>query len=77
MQCSSVASCVHVLLEILVTVLEHEHQLRLGVDHVVESQDIDVLEFLEQGNFADCGARRSLLRVKVNLLERHNLICRS
>ena len=41
---SSVAVGIHVLLEISIHVLEDEHELVLGVDDIVQGEDVFVLE---------------------------------
>lgn len=43
---SAVASRVHVSLQIRVHVLENEHELALGVDDIVEGEDVGVLQLL-------------------------------
>jgi len=66
-----VAAVVHVLLEVALQVLEHERERLARVDDVVEGDDVGVLELLEQGGLADRGARRALLMLQPDLLERH------
>ena len=51
---AAVAVLVHVPLEIAVAELENERELGLGVDHVVEADDVDVLELLHERDLADC-----------------------
>ena len=55
-ECSSVAAGVHIFLQVLVHVLEDEHELVLGVDDIVQRDDVLVLELLHQGDLADGGA---------------------
>lgn len=43
-QRSAISVRVHVALEILLTVFENEHELGLGVDDVVEADNVDVLQ---------------------------------
>ena len=66
---------IHVLLEISVAVLEDENQLGLGVDNIIESDNVDMLQLLHQRDFADRSRRSPFLGIKVNLLERNNLVC--
>ncbi len=55
-------------------VFEDEGQGGLGVDDVMEGDDVDVLEFLEQGGLADGGERRALLLLEPDFLQRHHLL---
>ena len=72
-QLPAVAIGVHVLLQVLVHVLEDEHQFVFRVDDIVEGDDALVLQLLHQRDLADGRRRRSLLRVKVDLLQGHHL----
>jgi hypothetical protein len=47
MEGTALAARVHVPLEILVAELEHERELGVGVDDIVQPEDVDVLELLE------------------------------
>lgn len=47
-QLASVASRIHVLFQILVHVLKHEHQLVLSVDDVVQRDDVLVLQLFHE-----------------------------
>lgn len=64
---------IHVSLQVAVHVLKHEHQLVLGVNNIVKSNDILVLELLHKRDFPDRRRRRSLFGVEVDLLERNEL----
>ena len=66
---------IHVLLEIPVAVLEDENQLGLGVDNVIEPDNVDVLQLLHQRDLTDGGRRGSFLGVEMNLFEGNNLVC--
>lgn len=65
---------VHVALEILLTKFEDEDELRLGVDDIVEANDVGVTEFFHKGDFSDGSGGGALLRIEVDLLERDNFI---
>jgi len=65
---------IHILLEISVTVLEDEDQLGLGVDNIIESDNVDVLQLLHQRDFTDRSRRGSFLGIEVNLLECNDLV---
>lgn len=71
---AAVAVRVHVLLKILLAELEDKHELCLGVDHIVQTDDVFVVKLLHERDLADRGRRSALLRIKVNLLQRNNLI---
>src|SRR3989338_3809265 len=68
------AERVDVLFQVLVEVLEDQGQLLLGVDHVVQSDDVGVLELLEKRDLTDRGARDSfVLTLQTDALQRHDL----
>lgn len=46
---------VHVLLQVLIAEFEDEDEFALGVDDVVEADDVFVLELLHERDFADGG----------------------
>ena len=73
-QSAAVAVLVHVFLEILLAILEDEDEFCFCVDDIVKSDDVDVLELLHEGDLADGGRGRALLRVEVNLFQRHDFI---
>ena len=64
-----VAVGIHILLEIFIHILKHEHELVFGVDHIVQRDDILVLELLHKRDFADCGGGRAFFGVEVDLFE--------
>jgi hypothetical protein len=72
-QCSSLALCVHVLLQVLVHVFEDQHELILGVDNIVEADDVLVLQLLHQGNLADCCRGCAFFRIEVDFLQCYQL----
>lgn len=73
LQGAPVAVCVHVLLKVAVEELEDEHELVLCVDHVVEGDDVFVLELFHQGDLADGRGWSALFRVEVYFLEGNEL----
>lgn len=72
---AAIAVNIHVLLEVPFAKLEDEHELRLGVYHVVESDDVDMLQLLHERDLADGGGRRSFLCIKVDFLQGDDLVC--
>lgn len=66
---ATVAARVHVFLQIFVHVFKHEHEFVFGVDYVVEGDDVFVLEFLHQADFADGCTRGPFFAVEVNFFE--------
>jgi hypothetical protein len=50
-------------------VFKDEHKLVLGVDHVVQSDNVLVLQFLHERDFTNGGRRRAFFRVEVDFLE--------
>lgn len=64
---------VHVSLQIAVHVFKHKHQLVLGVNNIVKSDNVLVLELLHQRDFPDGGRGRALLGIEVNFLESNQL----
>ena len=53
--------------------LEDEGERGLGVDDVVEGDDVGVLELLEEAGLPDGGERGALLFLQPDLLEGHHL----
>lgn len=72
-QLAAGAARVHVFLQIFIHILEHEHEFVLGVDDVMEGDDVLVLELFHQRNLTDGGRRRALLGIQMDLLEGHQL----
>lgn len=54
-QGATISMGIHILLQIAITELEDEDKLGLGVNNVVQADDVDVLELLHEGNLADGG----------------------
>jgi hypothetical protein len=71
---SPVAVHVHVLFQVEVHELEDEHELRLGVDDIVEADNVGMLELLHETDLADGGRGRPFLGIEMDLLERHELV---
>ena len=66
---AAVAAGVHVLFQVFVHVLEDEHEFVLGVDDVVEGNDVFVFEFFHQGDLADGGRGGAFFGVEVDFFE--------
>ena len=64
-----VSSRIHILLQVLVHILKHQHELVLRVDDIVERNNVLVLELFHQRDLADRRRRCALLGVEVDLLE--------
>ena len=62
---------VHITLQVTVHVLEYEHQLVLRMNHIVERDNVLVLELLHKRNLPDRGRGCPLFGVEVNFLESH------
>jgi len=73
-ECPTIPMLIHVLLQILLTVLEYKNQLRFGVNDVVQSDDVNMLQFLHQRDLADCGGWCSFFSIEMNLFQGDNLI---
>ena len=70
------AEIVHELLEVVLQILEHQHQLSVGVDHLAEGNDIGVAELFEDGDFADGGRGNAFfLGLESDFLEGVDLVC--
>ena len=69
LQGAPLAVRVHVLLKVAVHVLKHQHEFVLGVDDVVQANDVLVLELFHEGNLADRGRGSALFGVEVDFLE--------
>lgn len=77
MQCTTFPTCVHVFLEILVAKFEYEHELGLGVDDVVKSQDVDVLQLLQERDLPDRGTGGAFLSIEMDFFQRDDFVCYS
>lgn len=69
LECASLPVGVHISLQVAVHVFKDEHKLVLGVDHVVQSDNVLVLQFLHERDFTNGGRRRAFFRVEVDFLE--------
>ena len=70
---SAVALCIHVFLQVLVHVIEDEHEFVFGVDDIVEADNVLVLQFLHKGDLADRGGGCAFFGVEVDFLESYKL----
>lgn len=68
-----IAASVHVLLQILVHVFEDQHELVLGVNDVVQQDDVLVFQFLHKGYLTDSRRGGAFLRIEVDLFKRDKL----
>ena len=68
-QSTSITVGIHVLFEIFIHVFENQHQLVLGVDDVVQGQDVFVLELFHERDFADGGARCAFFGIEMDFFE--------
>jgi len=50
---ASVAVLIHIFFQILFAIFENQDKFRLGVYNVMEANDVDVLEFLHERDFAN------------------------
>ena len=66
---AAVAARVHVFFEVAVHEFEDEHEFVFGVDDVVQGDDVFVLEFFHERDFADGGAGGAFFAVKVDFFE--------
>ena len=62
-------AAVHVFFKVFVHVFEDEHEFVLGVDDIVERDDVFVLELFHEGYFADGGAGSAFFAVEVNFFQ--------
>lgn len=58
-------------------IFEDESQRGLGVDNVVQRDDVGVFQLLEQRGLSDCGEGGALLLLQTDLLQRHHLVCQA
>ena len=66
---------VHVLFEILLHILKDEGEGAIGVDNVVQSDDVGVFEVFQQRDLSDGRAGRSFLVLQPYLLQSHQHPC--
>ena len=71
---TTITVCVHILLEITLTVLEDKDELGFRVDDVIKTDNVDVLELLHEGDLANCSGRGALLGIKVYFLQSDDFI---
>lgn len=64
---------VHVSFQILVHVIEDKHEFVFGVDDIVEADYVLVLQFLHEGDLADCGGGGAFFGVEVDFLKSNEL----
>ena len=60
---------IHVLLQIFIHILEHQHKFVLGMDNIVKRNYVLVLELLHKADLADGCAGRTLFAVQVDFLQ--------
>jgi hypothetical protein len=65
----------HVFLEIFIHVLKHQHKLVLRMNHVVQRDDVLMLQLLHQTDFPDRRTRRAFFTVEVDLFQRNECSC--
>ena len=66
---TALAAGIHEFLKVFVHVFEDEHEFVFGVDDVVEGDDVFVLEFFHEGDFADGGGGGAFFAVEVDFFE--------
>ncbi len=66
---------VHVFLEVMLEKFENKVQLLLAVHHVLQPDDVLVLQLFQQGNFTDSSRRHSfILSIEADFLESDYLL---
>lgn len=65
---------VHVALEVLLAEFENKDKFLLGVDDIVEANDVGVTEFFHERDFSDGSRGSALLSIEVDLFEGDNFI---
>ena len=63
-------SAVHVLLEILIHILEHEHELILRVNDIMKGNYVFVLKLFHEGDLSNGSTRSAFFTIKMNLFKR-------
>ena len=56
---------VHILFEISVTVFKDKDEFGLGMDNVVKADNVDMFEFLHEGDLSDRGGGCSFFCIKM------------
>lgn len=72
-QGASIASGVHVLLQIFVHELKDQHELVLGVDDIVEGDNVFVFELLHKRYLSNGGTGSALFGVEVDFFQGNEL----
>lgn len=70
---ASVSVYVHVPLQVRVHVLKDEHQLRLGVNDIVQADNVRVAKLLHERDLADRRRGCAFFGIEVDLLQRNDL----
>ena len=60
---ATIAMNIHVLFEVAFAVFEDEDELGLGMDDVVQPDDVDMFEFLHEGDLTDGGRGSTFLSI--------------
>jgi hypothetical protein len=68
-QCSSISLGIHVLLQVLIHIFEDQHELVLGMNDIVEADDVLVFQLLHQRDLADCGRGCAFFGIEVDLFQ--------
>src|SRR6266550_1538733 len=74
-QSAAIPVLVHVLLQILFAEFKNEDELCFGMNNIMQSDDIDMLEFFHQRDFSNGGGRSAFFCIKMYFLQSHNFIC--
>ena len=72
-QRSPIPMNIHVLFEILIHVLENEHQLRFSVNDIVQSDNVAVTQLFHQGDLADRSRGRAFFGIEMDLFQGDDL----
>lgn len=72
---TTIAVCVHILLEITLAVLEDKDEFGFRVNDVIKTDNVDVLELFHEGDLTNCSGRGALLSIKVYFLQSDDFIC--
>lgn len=74
LESAAVAVLIHILFEVLVTILEYKNEFCLCMYNIVKAHDVDVLQLLHKGNLPNGSGRRAFLSVQVDLLQSDDFI---
>ena len=72
---TTIAVCVHILFEITLAVFEDEDKFSFRVDDIIETDNVDMLEFLHEGDLTNRSGWGTLLSIKVYFLQSDDFIC--